>query len=103
MWAGPPPRVNLCAEEGKPYYLHTHEQIDRRLEWMPDFGSSPEIRARLHDELTRDKRELSAKWDEHGLTAADDRVEQLCHSCQELAWAWGTTVPTSIAGPCSCT
>jgi hypothetical protein len=49
------------------------------------------------DELDRDMRDLWAKQDEHGMTAADERVEQLCQSCQELAWAIATTVPTSMA------
>jgi hypothetical protein len=92
------PRVQFGMKAGQPYYLYSHQQIDHRLEWMPDFDSTPEIRARLHGELDRDARELWAKQDEHGMTAADDRVEQLCQSCQELAWAIATTVPTSIAG-----
>jgi len=92
------PRVQLGRKDGQPYYLHSHEQIDRRLEWMPDFASTPEIRTRLHDEFDRDMRELWAKQDEHGMTAADDLVEQLCHSCDKLAWAIATTEPTSMAG-----
>jgi hypothetical protein len=36
--------------------------------------------------------------DELGVTAADDRVEELCGSCQGLHWALATTTPTSIAG-----
>jgi hypothetical protein len=32
------------------------------------------------------------------VTAADDRVEQLCHTCQELAWVLANTMPTSMAG-----
>jgi len=92
------PRVQMGTKDGQPYYLHTHEQIDDRLEWMPDFGRTPEIRARLHDGLDRDHRELSTKQDELGMTAADERVEQLRQSCHELAWAIAETVPTSIAG-----
>jgi hypothetical protein len=92
------PRVQLGRKDGQPYYLHSHKQIDDRLEWVPDFFSTPERRARLHDELSRDMRELWAKQDEYGMTAADERVEQLCQSCQELAWAIATTVPTSMAG-----
>jgi hypothetical protein len=68
------------------------------MEWAPDFASTPEIRARLHAELTRDMSELSAKQAEHGVTAANDQVERLCDSCQDLAWALANTVPTSIAG-----
>jgi len=39
------PRVELGRKGGQPYYLHSHEQIDDRLEWMPDFARTPEIRA----------------------------------------------------------
>jgi hypothetical protein len=92
------PRVQYGMKGGEPYYLHSHKQINDRLEWMPDFASTPQIRARLHDEFDRDMRELRAKQDEHGMTAADERVEQLCLSCHELAWAIATTVPTSMAG-----
>jgi hypothetical protein len=65
---------------------------------MPDFASTPEIRARLHTELTRDMCEPAAKQDDLGVTAADDRVEELCDSCQNLGWALATTMPTSMAG-----
>jgi hypothetical protein len=41
---------------------------------------------------------MSAKKEQHGVTAADDRIEQLCHSCQELAWTLANTMPTSRAG-----
>jgi hypothetical protein len=92
------PRVQMGMRGGQPYYLHTHQQIYHRLEWMPDFASTPEIRARLHDGLARDIRELSTKQDEYGMSASDDRVEQLCQSCHELAWATAETVPTSMAG-----
>jgi hypothetical protein len=68
------------------------------MEWSPDFSSTPKIRARLHAELTRDIRHLSIKRAEHGLTAADDRAEELCKSCEKLDWALATTVPTSLAG-----
>jgi hypothetical protein len=95
-WRGP--RVQLGKKDGEPYYLHSHEQIDRRLEWMPDFGATPEIRARLHNELDRDITEWRAKRDEHGVTPAELRVEQACWSCYELDWAIATTVPTSLAG-----
>jgi hypothetical protein len=68
------PRVQFGMKAGEPFYLHTHKQIDHRLEWMPDFASTPEIRARLHAELTRDMCELAAKQDDLGVTAANDRV-----------------------------
>jgi len=71
------PRVQWGTKDGEPYYLHSHKEIDHRLEWAPDFGRTPEIRARLHAELTRDIRDISAKRTEHGLTAADDRAEEL--------------------------
>ena len=29
---------------------------------------------------------------------ADDRVEQLCVSCQDLGWALANTIPTTMAG-----
>jgi hypothetical protein len=58
------PRVQLGMKAGEPYYLHSHQQIDHRLAWMPDFASTPEIRAGLHAELTRDVCELAAKQDE---------------------------------------
>jgi hypothetical protein len=92
------PRVQFGMKAGEPYYLHSHQQIDRQLVWMPDFGSTPKIRARLHAGLSRDMCELAAKQDEYGLPAAEDRVEQLCDSCQELAWALANTMPTSMAG-----
>jgi hypothetical protein len=92
------PRVQFGMKDGEPYYLRTHKQIDDRLEWMPDFGATPEIRARLHDELYRDRMELSAKWAETGMPAAEARVEKLCDSFHDLSWAVATTVPTSLAG-----
>ncbi|WLA62361.1 hypothetical protein [Bradyrhizobium diazoefficiens] len=92
------PRVQLGMKDGEPYFLHTHKQIDARLEWIPDFVSTPEIRARLHKELARDMNEVWAKRDEHGITAAEDLVGELCDSCQELEWALANTMPTSIAG-----
>jgi hypothetical protein len=91
-------RVQWGMKSGEPYYLHSHEQIDHQMEWSPDFASTPKIRARLHAELTRDMSELSAKQAEQGVTDANDRVEQLCHSCQDLGWALANMVPTSIAG-----
>jgi hypothetical protein len=91
-------RVQWGMNSGEPFYLHSPEQIDHRMEWAPDFASTPEIRARLHAELTRDMSELSAKQAEHGVTAANDQVDRLCDSCQDLAWALANTVPTSIAG-----
>jgi len=91
-------RVQWGMKDGGPYYLHSHEQIDHRLKWSPDFASTPEIRARLHAELDRDMNELWTKRDEHGVTAAVDLVEQLCDSCYELEWALANTMPTSIAG-----
>jgi hypothetical protein len=65
---------------------------------MPDFARTPAIRTRLHEELDRDMQEQWRKQEECGLTAAELRTEGLCHSCQELAWAIATTVPTSMAG-----
>ena len=91
-------RVKLGMNDGEPNYLHSHEQIDHRMEWSPDFASTPEIRARLHAELDRDMSEQSAKQAEHGVTDASDRVEQLCYSCQDLGWALANTVPISVAG-----
>ena len=76
------PRVQFGMKDGQPYYLHSHKQIDDRLEWMPDFGATPEIRARLHDALDRDIGEWRTKRDEHGITAAELRVEQLCDFLQ---------------------
>jgi hypothetical protein len=92
------PRVQFGRKDGGPNYLHSHKQIDDRLEWMPDFGATPEIRARLHNELDHDIREWRTKRDEHGVTSAELRVEQVCLSSNELAWAIATTVPTSFAG-----
>jgi hypothetical protein len=94
----PSGRVQWGMKGGEPYYLYSHEQIDHQMEWSPDFASGPEIRAKLHAEFDRDTSELSTKRDEYGATAADDRVEQLCDSCQDLAWALANTVPISIAG-----
>jgi hypothetical protein len=91
-------RVQWGMKDGEPYYLHSHEQIDHQMEWSPDFASTPEIRARLHAELARDMSERSAKQAEHGVTDADDQVEQLCGSCQDLSWALANTVPISVAG-----
>jgi hypothetical protein len=91
-------RVKYGMKDGEPHYLYSHEHIDYIMEWSPDFASTPEIRARLYAEFDRDESELLVKRDEYGATAADDRVEQLCHSCQDLAWALANTMPTSIAG-----
>jgi hypothetical protein len=92
------PRVQFGMKDGQPYYLHSHHDIDDRLEWMPDFARTPEIRARLYDEFGLDVAEILAKQDECGLAAAELRTEQLSYSCQKLAWAIATTVPTSMAG-----
>jgi hypothetical protein len=92
------PCVQWGMKAGQPYYLYSHEEIDRRLEWVPDFARTPKIRAELHDGLAADMSEMSRKQDEHGVTAANDRVEQLCHSCQELGWALANTMPASMAG-----
>jgi hypothetical protein len=91
-------RVQWGRKDGEPNHLHSHEQIDHRMEWSPDFASTPEIRARLHAELARDMSEQSTKRAEHGVTDADDQVEQLCGSCQDLGWALANTVPISVAG-----
>lgn len=91
-------RVQIGMKDGKPYYVHTHEAIDARLEFMPDFASTPEIRARLHAELDRDTAVIEAKWEESGLCEANERADELCDSCLELEWALATTPPTSIAG-----
>jgi hypothetical protein len=91
-------RVQWGMKDGAPYYLHSHEQIDHRMEWSPDFASTPKIRARLHAELARDMSERSAKQAEHGMTDADDLVEQLCDSCQDLGWVLANTAPISVAG-----
>jgi hypothetical protein len=92
------PRVQFGMKDGQPHYLYSHEHIDSQLEWMPDFARTPEIRARLQAELDRDIAEILAKQDECGLTAAELRSETLSYSCQKLAWAIATTVPTSMAG-----
>jgi hypothetical protein len=93
------PRVQFGLKDRvNPYYLHSHHDIDAHLECMPDFSRTPEIRARLHDEFDRDVAEILAKQDQCGLGAAELRTEHLCHSCQKLAWAIATTVPTSMAG-----
>jgi hypothetical protein len=91
-------RVQWGMKDGEPNYLHSHEQIDHRMEWSPDFASTAEIKARLHAELARDMSERSAKQAEHGMADADDLVEQLCGSCQDLGWALANTVPISVAG-----
>jgi hypothetical protein len=93
------PRVQFGLKDRvNPYYLHSHHDIDHRLGWMPDFGSTPEIRARLHAELDRDIAEILAKQDQCGLTAAELRTESLCWSLHKAACAIATTVPTSMAG-----
>ena len=89
---------NLSDATGEPHYLYSRDHIDYIMDHSPDFASTPEIRAKLYAEFDRDTRELSNKRDEHGATAADDRVEQLCVSCQDLSWALANTMPTSIAG-----
>lgn len=91
-------RVQWGMKDGEPYYLYSREHIDYIMEWSPDFASTPEIRDRLYAALARDANELSAKRAEYDATAADDRVEQLCNSCQDLSWALANTMPTSIAG-----
>jgi hypothetical protein len=53
--AGGSPRVQLGRKDGQPYYLYSHEQIDRRLEWMPDsFYSSLELTHQCTNEMRRD-------------------------------------------------
>jgi hypothetical protein len=81
---------------GRPNYLHSHKEIDDCL--VAGNRHSPKIKAQLHAELDRDRIEISAKREEVGLPAAEDRVEQLCDSCQELGWALANTMPTSMAG-----
>ncbi|UQR65104.1 hypothetical protein LRP30_07595 [Bradyrhizobium sp. C-145] len=85
----------MCAP-GRPNYLYSHEEIDDCL--VAGNRNSPKIKARLHAELDRDRIEISAKQEEIGLRAAEDRVEKLCDSCYELEWALANTMPTSIAG-----
>jgi hypothetical protein len=80
------------------FRLHSHEQIDDRLDWMPDFASTPKIRAELHAELDRDMAELQTKRGELGMKEADDLVQRLCDACFELEWALANTMPTSVAG-----
>lgn len=80
------------------FRLHSHEQIEDRLDWMPDFASTPKIRAELHAELDRDIAELQSKRGELGMVEADDLVQRLCDSCFELEWALANTMPTSVAG-----
>jgi hypothetical protein len=91
-------RVQWGMKDGEPHYLYSNEHIDYIMEWSPDFASTPEIKDRLYAALARDTNELSTKRDEYGATAADDRVDQLCDSCQDLSWALANTMPTSIAG-----
>jgi hypothetical protein len=81
---------------GKPNYLHSHEEIDDCL--VAGSQHSPKIKAELHAELDRDRAQISAKREEIGLTAAEDRIEQLCDSCLELEWELANTMPTSRAG-----
>jgi hypothetical protein len=93
------PRVQIgLRDRVNPWYLHSRHDIDLYLKRAPDFASTPKIRARLHDEFDRDVAEIKAKQDQCGLTAAELRTEHLCNSCQKLAWAIATTVPTSMAG-----
>lgn len=81
---------------GTPNYLRSHKEIDDCM--VAGSRHSPKIKARLHAELDRDRAEISAKREEIGLPAADDRVGQLCDSCQELGWTLANTMPTSMAG-----
>lgn len=92
------PRVQYGMKDDQPFYLYSHEQIDRQLEWVPDFARTPKIRADLHAEFDRDMKEILLKQDQCGLTAAELRSEKFCHSCRELAWEIATTAPTSVAG-----
>jgi len=91
-------RVQWGMNDGEPHYLYSREHIDYIMEWSPDFASTPEIRDRLYAALDRDANEISTKRAEYGVTASDDRVEQLCRSCQDLCWVLANTMPTSIAG-----
>lgn len=91
-------RVRIGMKDGKPHYVHSHAAIDERLEWAPDFAHTPEIRARLHDELDRDSAYIQAIEEEFGLAAAYERASELCDSCFELEWAIANTPPTSVAG-----
>jgi hypothetical protein len=92
------PRIQLGMKANEPHYLHSHQEIDDWLEWMPDFARTPKIRARLHAELDRDITEIWAKREDLGMIDADVRVEELCDSCHELEWDLANTMPTSIAG-----
>jgi hypothetical protein len=92
------PRVQFGMKDGQPYYLYSHNDIDRRLEWAPDFARTPKIRAELHAEFDRDVEEILQKRDEYGLTAAELRSGTLSDSCLKLALEIATTVPTSMAG-----
>jgi hypothetical protein len=91
-------QVQCGMKGGEPHYLYSHDHINYIMDLLPDFASTPEIQARLHAAFDRDESELSTKRDEYGATAADDRVDQLCDSCQDLSWALANTIPTSIAG-----
>ena len=93
------PHVQFGLRDGvNPYYLYSHHDIDARLEWMPDFSRTPEIRARLHAEFERDAKEILLKQDQCGLGAAELRTESLWGSLHKTACAIATTVPTSMAG-----
>ncbi|MGF6308871.1 hypothetical protein ABIB82_002508 [Bradyrhizobium sp. i1.8.4] len=92
----PSGRVQWGMKAGKPHYLHSHEAIDDCL--VAGDRHSPEIKARLHAELDRDRTELFATLEEIGVTDAEERVEQLCDLCWELGWTLANTMPTSLAG-----
>ncbi|WP_271566712.1 hypothetical protein [Bradyrhizobium sp. CCBAU 11386] len=92
-----PGRVQWGMKDGvNPYYLHSHKQIDDCL--VAGSRHSPKIKAQLHADLDRDRFEIWAKREEIGLPYAEERVAQLCDSCQDLEWALANTMPTSIAG-----
>lgn len=92
-----PVRVQFGMTDGRnPHYLYSHKQIEDCL--VAGSRHSPKIKAQLHAELDRDRFEISARREEIGLPSAEERVEQLCDSCQDLEWALANTMPTSIAG-----
>ena len=93
-----PARVQYGMKRGKPFYLYSHEQIDQVIYWSALFERKAKVSAELHAEFTRDESDLSVKKAEHGVTAADERVEQLRRASDEIAWALATRAPTSAAG-----
>lgn len=77
---------------GEPWYLCSHEDIDKRIAPF----CSPKDLAGLHAELERDGIELLAKRDDAGVTAWNNLVERLERDLTDATLALAINVPLSL-------